>query len=298
MRPARLLAFLSLIVALPLAVPGVAAAPLSAPAPVVETDSVPLIVDRIMGAVGLENRFTVVASDEILSAAALIIDGRRCIVYNPAFMRAINFVAHTRWAGVSMLAHEIGHHLNGHTLSADARDQQLSYRNELEADEFSGFVLRRLGATAEEAVAALSTLAKEEESRTHPPRSARVAAVAEGWNAAQPTTPLAAALAARQNDTTAVPAPGALRWRLNPESVAGRLVFDAVPEHVLYLTRRLNLVDDDPNGARVMGALEPTKNRRYPYRLVQADGLSTLLVSNKGVVVNQAGRRVGTLTKQ
>ncbi len=265
---------------------------------------VPAIIDRILNAVGLKARFVVVASERVPNAAAVIVEGQRCILYNPAFMQAINHATQTNWAGVSILAHEIGHHLNGHTLSADPRNQASSYRDELEADEFSGFVLRRLGAPAEASVAALSLLAPDEDSPTHPPRAIRLAAVTRGWNdggedqaaiAATAPTPALPVQAAVPASVPAVSA-AAPRGQLNPAAVAGRITFDAAPHRVLYLTRRLNLVADEPGGARILGSLEPTRSRRYPYRLRASAGGGSLYVTNAGAVVNAAGRRVGRLT--
>lgn len=258
----------------------------------------PAIVNRILDAVGLQARFVVVASDRVPTAAAIVVEGQRCIVYNPVFMRAINHVTHTSWSGVSVLAHEIGHHLNGHTLSADPRNQASSYRDELEADEFSGFVLRRMGAPSEAALAALSLLATEEESGTHPPRSARVAAVAKGWNAGQlPGSTVAATLGSEVvADSVIAASPEPAPRRLNPAAITGQLVFDAAPGQVLYLTRQLHLVANDPSGARVLGSLERTRSRRFPYRLRQADGQGALFVTARGIVVDADGRRVGQLT--
>jgi hypothetical protein len=55
---------------------------------------------------------------------------------------------------------------------------------ELEADEFSGFVLQKLGASLEEAQAAMSLIGSEKASRTHPAKSDRLSSIAMGWNEA------------------------------------------------------------------------------------------------------------------
>lgn len=76
------------------------------------------------------------------------------------------------------MAHEIGHHLSGHTLDGLGSRP----KKELEADRFSGFILQKMGATLDQATATVNTFS-EEGSRTHPGRSARVAAVTNGWKA-------------------------------------------------------------------------------------------------------------------
>jgi hypothetical protein len=51
---------------------------------------------------------------------------------------------------------------------------------ELEADKFAGFILYKLGASIEETKKAYSSLS-ERGSSTHPPRSARIAAISSGY---------------------------------------------------------------------------------------------------------------------
>ncbi|MEJ7666929.1 MAG: hypothetical protein WKG07_49205 [Hymenobacter sp.] len=66
----------------------------------------------------------------------------------------------------------MGHHLNGHTLRGGGSQPQ----DELEADEFSGFVLRRLGASLAQAQAAPGRrCADEAGSASHPGRTPRLA---------------------------------------------------------------------------------------------------------------------------
>jgi hypothetical protein len=69
------------------------------------------IISEIMDAVGVKASFEVRAA-KIPNAAAAVSRGRRFILYNPAFMAAINrATGSNRWAPISILAHEIGHHL-------------------------------------------------------------------------------------------------------------------------------------------------------------------------------------------
>ena len=74
---------------------------------------------------------------------------------------------------VSIFAHEIGHHLNGHTLffalNAEGRRD-----NELQADKFSGFLMQKLGATIEQAQAGINILGSEDDSDTHPSKEKRL----------------------------------------------------------------------------------------------------------------------------
>ncbi|MEZ4633330.1 MAG: M48 family metalloprotease [Deinococcales bacterium] len=61
------------------------------------------------------------------NAAAVIRDRQRYILYNQTWMAAIDREGNTDWEAVSILAHEIGHHLSGHTLVMKAAVPQRSY---------------------------------------------------------------------------------------------------------------------------------------------------------------------------
>lgn len=52
---------------------------------------------------------------------------------------------------------------------------------ELEADKYSGFVLYNMGAALSDAKAAMSLISNPSGSVTHPPRSARLTAITNGW---------------------------------------------------------------------------------------------------------------------
>ena len=136
------------------------------------------IVQEICNAVSLEKNFVVRASN-VANALATQVDGKRVILYSTNFLEKFKADALTRWAAYSVLAHEIGHHLNGHNF--DETDTQKRKMMELEADRFSGGALRLLGASLDEAKAGLETLGSTLESQTHPPPSARREAVASGW---------------------------------------------------------------------------------------------------------------------
>jgi hypothetical protein len=129
----------------------------------------------IADASGLSTNFKLVAAD-VPNAAAVIFNNNRYILYNQTFMynisQRINY-----WASISILAHEVGHHLNGHSLTSGGSRPGL----ELEADKFSGFILSKLGATLIETQSAINALVSENGSLTHPGKSARLAAIANGW---------------------------------------------------------------------------------------------------------------------
>lgn len=136
-------------------------------------------VDRIVEASGLKRNFLVYTAP-IYNAVAFIEDGERIIVFDPQLFEALETKAQSQWVGVSIMAHEIGHHLNGHT-NLDTGSQP---KLELEADFFSGFVLQKLGASVDDARAAMKRLSPTHDSDTHPGRKRRLTAITAGWNKA------------------------------------------------------------------------------------------------------------------
>ena len=149
------------------------------------------VVRRILQAVTLAQNFEIRATWDVPNAAAgrchlleeterrrlcSSSDNDRLLLYNPDFMEDMRRRTGSEWPGISIMAHEVGHHLNDHTI-----DRQGTYPAiELEADRFSGGVLHKLGASLRQAQAAISTF-PERGSDTHPRRRERLRAISEGW---------------------------------------------------------------------------------------------------------------------
>ena len=116
------------------------------------------VVAEIMKYTGLPANFVVVEG-KVPNAAAVIMQGpdqvpRRVIAYNPAFMgQVIEATKSNNWAPVSIMAHEIGHHLSGHTIVPGGSQPPI----ELESDKFSGFVLYKMGAPLADAQRAIAS---------------------------------------------------------------------------------------------------------------------------------------------
>jgi hypothetical protein len=136
-------------------------------------------VTQIMRYTGLPQNFEIHAAN-VPNAAAVIKDGKRLIMYSQAFIRSIVDRSGTNWAATSIMAHEVGHHLAGHTLDGGSRPE-----TELQADQFSGHVLFKMGASLEQAKVAMELASSDRGSSTHPPKGARLAAIHNGWLAAQ-----------------------------------------------------------------------------------------------------------------
>lgn len=262
------------------------------------------IVQEIINVVGLKPRFELRAAD-IDNAVAVVYNGKRYILYSDRFLSSINNAVHTDWAGVSILAHEIGHHLNGHTLLGGGSNPA----DELEADEFSGFVLRKMGASMAEAQAAIDLLSEEENSRTHPGKRYRLAAISKGWKSANDQL-LASAQGPQPDQRAIVPSTrpaerqaataqrqqaSSQRVSMDSRSVLTRVNFTKAPREQFYITTRLNLVHMSEDGVRVIGKLAKTNNPDYPYYF-ESEMMDTIFVTDEGYLVNKRGQRVGHLS--
>jgi hypothetical protein len=135
---------------------------------------------KIMKLTGLPANFEIRAASVDNACAVIKCDDSgncdRYILYNQEFMERVKDETSTSYSELAILAHEIAHHLSGHTLANTGS----SYDMELEADKFAGFMLYKLGASIGEAKKAYSSL-NNNGSATHPPKSARIAAITNGW---------------------------------------------------------------------------------------------------------------------
>lgn len=137
------------------------------------------MLSEIMNIIGLVPNFELKEAN-VQNVQASISHRKRYILYNPEYISWINNATNDKWAAFALLAHEIGHHLNGHTIRRSGSRPAL----ELEADEFAGFVLYKLGASLEQAQGVMNFIAKAKASKTHPGRSSRMHAIQSGWNKA------------------------------------------------------------------------------------------------------------------
>ena len=305
-----------LLLALPLLVTAPAQAQ-TVPAP---TD----VIREITDAVGLKARFELRATRDVDNAAAVVYNGKRFLLYNPDFLNSVNQAGHTNWAGISILAHEMGHHLNGHTLRTGGSQPA----DELEADEFSGFVLRKLGASLAQSQAAMATVPEYGGSATHPGRAPRLVAIGQGWQRASaqivagartvaPSAAPAAVAASRiqpvtrtksvydsapvrlfptvQADEDAREMVAISQGRGDAVRLVGQLTFRDDPSRRYYLTNALKVmrVDDEENAEEV-GRITRTTSETFPY--VLTDGQQRrLFITPRGDVYDKQGQRIAKL---
>jgi tetratricopeptide (TPR) repeat protein len=154
-------------------------------------------LDKIIAVTGISKRFALYQCSGINNCEAITFRGIRYIFYDQNFMKSITATAGS-WTNLSILAHEVGHHVNAHSLDwlalASGEIQGISLeqkrQQEIEADEFSGFVLAKLGATLIQAQAAIKLASDDGDDTysTHPSRSKRLSAIERGYNQAKGIT--------------------------------------------------------------------------------------------------------------
>jgi len=159
-----------------------------------EQDVNRLITD-MLDRIDIRNRFLIVACRQIDNCQATLYKGKPYILYNPDFLEEVkrmNFssadirVSTRNWEALTILAHELGHHVNNHLLNPhpDVTQREM----ELEADEFAGAMIFRMGGTIEQAKAAYLSQ-PERGSYEHPGRQQRLDAVTRGWAKVRARTP-------------------------------------------------------------------------------------------------------------
>ena len=153
------------------------------------------IVSGIMDAMGLESNFKIKVAD-VPNVEATIKHHERYILYNPEFVNKVNEVTKDKWASIFILAHEVGHHLDGHTQAGLRSCPAI----ELEADQFAGFVLCKMGATLQQSQLAMYYISNMASSKTHPGRLNRLAAIEKGWNKTKKKKELASSAVSIPND--------------------------------------------------------------------------------------------------
>lgn len=143
------------------------------------------IVNEIVKTAGMQNAeragFKLKACDQINNALAKILKekGRdvRYVIYDPNWLIKYSNKTNNDWSATFILAHEIGHHVSGHSLNKGSSE----YEYELAADYFAGKALSQMGASTEAIEKALEGVSLSG-SATHPGRAERISSALQGWN--------------------------------------------------------------------------------------------------------------------
>ena len=152
-----------------------------------------IALEKILAVIGASKSFILQPCSDINNAVATSYKGLRYILYDKSFMSTIANNS-TSWSQLFILAHEVGHHINGHSIDillaaadiVEPKTLAAKRKQELESDEFAGFILGKLGATLEQTSEAVNLLAsnKDDTFSTHPTKTKRLNAIKIGFNKA------------------------------------------------------------------------------------------------------------------
>lgn len=149
------------------------------------------MIDRILEIANIKQKYNICRSADSSNAFALIYKNKRTIIYDSKFIHKLaKDVKELHWGKVTILAHEIGHHKFQHTDRLGKLNQLDATRRyairrqfELQADQFAGTVLARMGASLENSQALVASLEVhlDDPNSTHPSAQKRIIAVTNGW---------------------------------------------------------------------------------------------------------------------
>lgn len=146
------------------------------------------LVSEMLGRIGAMNRYIVMGCTQVDNCQATVVDGRPYILYNPQFLQSVRWLDFSSkqlptvqardWETLTILAHELGHHINNHLTNplpgATGADM------ELEADRSAGFMIYLMGGSLAQASSAYAQVA-EKGGYTHPGRLPRLEALRKGY---------------------------------------------------------------------------------------------------------------------
>lgn len=142
------------------------------------------MINKISESIGLQNRYFVKARKNYNNCSAVCFSNNigqdRFIQFDRDFLEAYEKKTNNKWFVFGVVAHEVGHHLNGHSLDGIGSRPN----KELEADEFAGFIMQKMGAPLKDAQDIFSFLDDIEGPPTHPVKKLRYEAIKRGWDKA------------------------------------------------------------------------------------------------------------------
>ena len=140
------------------------------------------IIDKITEEIGIASSFTYIPCREIYNAAAFIDplnNNARYIVYDDLYFSKI--YANNKYASLFIIAHEIGHHINGHTIRNNNNISERQ-RAELEADYFAGFIMFKFGAKEKDIIDVINGFPNPKtDYESHPKNAKRLEYALKGY---------------------------------------------------------------------------------------------------------------------
>ena len=140
-----------------------------------------IVVDDILAKLNLKNTYFVTkVCSGINNAVAIKHNGIRYILLDVDWMESIKY-GRNDWFHLFVIGHEMAHHLLKHT-ETEATTIQISRKNELDADEFGGYILGLFGASKTDINTLLINFQENNDlNSTHPPKKDRDIAINKGF---------------------------------------------------------------------------------------------------------------------
>lgn len=130
------------------------------------------VVDEILRKVAIKDRpFILNAADVDNAQATIRGENDRYLLYSNEFLKKFSSDTRTKWSAYAVFAHEIAHHVLLHNLKDTSATNRKKF--EFQADAWAARILARMGASREDALAAVYALT-DDNSRYYPKKSARV----------------------------------------------------------------------------------------------------------------------------
>lgn len=248
-----------------------------AQAPRISEQQAKSAVFRIVRYSGLQPNFVVRENAGIPTAIAFIKARKRYIEYNPAVIAGIMDSSRTDWSAVSILAHEIAHHLLGHTLEPGRAHPG----DELACDLWSGFILNAMGATLDQSLAAMRVAGHQLDTLRHPGKEARLNAIAQGWTDRDRIS--------RGEDIVKLAPPEDLAWSISFEGDPNTYYVTA-DDQVVWFNESAEPI--------VLGGLTGSSQKAYQYTIrwntdvLQVDGRGSIWAQSAHGMLTPIGRMV------
>lgn len=137
------------------------------------------LIRDVMTIIGIPNSDIEIRATNSFGAFSVITRDcrRRLFLFNESFFDSVFTKTKSYNCIKSICFHEIAHHFYRHPL----KSKWEAHVHELEADRYSGFQMRIIGATLEESIAAMEHFGNESDSPSHPGKEKRIAEIKAGY---------------------------------------------------------------------------------------------------------------------
>jgi tetratricopeptide (TPR) repeat protein len=144
-----------------------------------------VVVENILAKINLNNTYFVTkVCKGINNAVAIKYNGVAYILLDVDWMESIKY-GNNDWFHLFVIGHEMAHHLLKHTEKENI-SLQVSRKNELEADEFAGYILGAYGASQSDINTLLTNFPDDnDQNSTHPQKKDRKIAINKGYNSSK-----------------------------------------------------------------------------------------------------------------